>query len=130
MSDNNDVSKILRDMKDKIRELSANGEYSALYELNCEILNDEKFKVYMWEREKAERDYASAIRQAEKRGFEKGFTESFEKGYNKSKNEVIEKLIASGIPESEIKKYSVIESNIYQKLSISGNRRSALFYPL
>ncbi len=47
MSDNNNVSKILRDMKETIRELSANGEYSALYELNCKILNDEKFKVYM-----------------------------------------------------------------------------------
>lgn len=112
MSDKKEVSKILRDMKEMIKELSANGEYSALYELNCEILNDEKFKVYMWEREKAERDYASAMRQAEKRGFEKGFAESyaksykdsFEKSYAESKNEIIEKLIKSGIPETEIKR--------------------------
>lgn len=104
MSDKKDVSEILRDMKEMIRELSANGEYSALYELNCEILNDEKFKVYMWEREKAERDYASAMRQAERRGFEKGLAKSFAEGKEEIKSKVIAKMKAAGMSESEIKR--------------------------
>ncbi|MCI7349770.1 MAG: Rpn family recombination-promoting nuclease/putative transposase [Ruminococcus sp.] len=58
----------------------------------CELSKDEKLRAYMWEREKAERDHASAMRQAEKRGIAKG------------KEEVIAELIAGGMPESEIKR--------------------------
>ncbi|MCI7349769.1 MAG: hypothetical protein MSH60_03345 [Ruminococcus sp.] len=62
----------------------------------CELSKDEKLRAYMWEREKAERDYASGMRQAEKRGIAKGEA--------MKSSRIAARLRAMGLSEEDIKK--------------------------
>lgn len=82
----------------------------------CELSKDEKLRAYMWEREKAERDHASAMRQAEKRGIAKGEAigeargiikgraEGFAEGEAKKSSRIAARLRAMGLSEEDIKK--------------------------